>query len=230
MNKIYIIYHMIISINNKITGNYMNNPSMSELINFYFQKHRDYHADAFMCGRITMEESFIDKKLNLSSYQNKQISRNDYIARKHSFYAVSIDTHGKLAWQDCFIHDEDPGYNDAHIIEVLCENVDDAYLAYLQDKKISYIFCGKEKLDLQLMLQKLNNYFDIKTLLLEGGGVLGGAFIKENLIDELSFVVAPFIEDNDGIDAFNNQKHNTIEYKLKQTQLLDNGLWMRYTK
>ena len=54
--------------------------------------------------------------------------------------------YGKLGWTTSKIVDEDPGYGNAHIIEVLCEDASDAYLAYLQSIGVSYIFAGKEDL------------------------------------------------------------------------------------
>lgn len=89
------------------------------------------------------------------------------------------------------IEDEDPGYGDAHIIEVLCEDASDAYLAYLRSIGVSYLFAGTREMNLQQALSKLKGLFGIQTLMLEGGSILNGAFQREEVIDELSLVVAP---------------------------------------
>lgn len=123
-----------------------------------------------------------------------QIQREDHIADKNAaFFAVAFDRYGKLGWTTSKIVDEDPGYGNAHIIEVLCEDASDAYLAYLQSIGVSYIFAGKEDLNLPLALDKLYRLFRIQKLLLEGGSVINGVFARENMIDELSLVLVPTV-------------------------------------
>lgn len=41
---------------------------------------------------------------------------------------------------------------------------------------VSYIFAGKNDIDIKLALNKLYSIFGIKKLLLEGGSVINGAF------------------------------------------------------
>lgn len=61
-------------------------------------------------------------------------------------------------------------------VEVLCETVSDEYLAYLQDIGVSYIFAGKDQLNVMLAVEKLSKLFGIKKLMLEGGSIINGAF------------------------------------------------------
>ena len=60
------------------------------------------------------------------------------------------------------IEDDDPGYDRAHIIEVLCEDAKDEYLAWLRSVGISYIFAGQKEMDLSLALSKLYSLFNIR--------------------------------------------------------------------
>ena len=71
---------------------------------------------------------------------------------------------------------------------ILTENVSNQYLNTLRTLNISYLFVGKEEIDLRLALEKLYNLFSIKKLLLQGGGITNTYFIKDDLIDELSLV------------------------------------------
>jgi hypothetical protein len=80
-----------------------------------------------------------------------------------------MDTHGSVAWKTNTIFDDDPGYDNCHIIEILSEDVTDAYIGYLRERNISYIFAGKNCIDIPLALEKLYALFDIEDLLLEGG-------------------------------------------------------------
>ncbi len=84
----------------------------------------------------------------------------------------------------------------------------------MQSKNISYVFAGKEQLDLPLAMQKL---------LLEGGGIIGGAFAKENLIDEISFVCAPVIQGNSGQPAFADCVTVLPQFSTFKTEPLENG-------
>lgn len=53
--------------------------------------------------------------------------------------------------------------------------------------------------DLPLALQILGKTFGLKTLLLEGGGRINGAFLKAGLIDEISLLVYPGIDGLAGV-------------------------------
>ena len=224
---------MLISIDGKITGGYMNTDMASALCEEYYRINREYKADAFACGRITMEGSFTQGvKPDLTPYEGVRFPREDYIAKQHGYYAVSIDPHGRLGWYGSEIKDEDPGYDDAHIIEVLTDDIQEEYLAFLRDKGISYIFCGKEKIDVKLMNEKLVKFFGIKKLMLEGGGLTDSLFLDADCIDEMSLVVVPLIDvDKDGIDLFAGKSCNVQEYALKSCEKLTaNGLWLNYVK
>ena len=134
----------------------MNTDIASTLCEEYYRINREYKADAFVCGRITMEGSFTQgKKPDLSTYCGAKLPHDDFVAKYHGYYAVSIDPHGRLGWYGSEIVDEDTGYNNAHIIEVLTDNIADEYLCFLKEKGISYIFCGKDKIDIEVMNEKL---------------------------------------------------------------------------
>lgn len=232
MDKPYTILHMLISIDGKITGDYLSSNVGEELCQEYYRINREYKADAYLCGRITMEGSFTGGKIpDLSPYKNAKIPRQDFVAKKSDFYAVSIDPSGKLGWYGSEILDEDSGYNNAHIIEVLTDKVSCEYLAFLQDKGISYIFCGQNEISVELLKVKLYNLFGIKTLLVEGGGLTDSLFLNANALDELSLVLVPMVDGSKGIDLFANKKCNLTSFNLKTVQKLkSNGLWLNYTK
>ena len=250
MARPYIIYHMTLSIDGKITGDFLTTSLCESAVEFYYKKHREFRglefdssrnavgknrAKAFICGRVTMQGSFTGFDLpDLSKYKDKKFDRDDFIANPNAdFYAVAVDTKGKLNWKDNTIFDDDPGYDKCHVVEILCENVSDEYPAFLRDKEISYIFAGKSELDLQTALEKLKNSFGIDKLLLEGGGIIGGKFAKENAIDELSFITAPVIEGGKAqsvfADIFNSD--TVRDFKPVETETDGQGcVWVRYIR
>jgi 2,5-diamino-6-(ribosylamino)-4(3H)-pyrimidinone 5'-phosphate reductase len=98
-----------------------------------------HEAQAWMCGRITMETDFASNKpLHLNNFTGIT-ERVDYIADKNATsFAIAVDKDGKLHW-------EEPAIDQDHIISVLSESVSDNYLGYLQNLGISYIFGEKKK-------------------------------------------------------------------------------------
>lgn len=237
MDRPYIICHMVTSLDGKVTGDFLGKSAYSGLIEDYYRIHREYGADGFLCGRVTMESSFPQPPAPTAVYDGPPIVREDYIAESAAFYAVAIDPQGKLWWSDRAIADTDDGYNDAHIIEVLTQSVSDVFLAHLRGKGVSYLFGGKTELDLSLVVQKLKRVFGVETLLLEGGGIVNGSFLQEGLIDEISLVVIPAAEPSEkAVPLFQTGQYQTgdiaaASFRLKEAKNLDNGgLWLTYQK
>ena len=114
-------------------------------------------------------------------------------------------------------------------MEVLCEDVEEAYLAYLQSIGVSYIFAGKSEMNLEVALKKLRSKFFINTLLLEGGSEINGAFERAGLIDELNLVQASMIADADSKPLF--EQSSLGDYILKEAKVVsDSVLHLRYLR
>lgn len=237
MDRPYIICHMVTSLDGKVTGDFLEKSKYSELIEDYYRIHREYGADGFLCGRVTMEGSFPQPPVPPEEYDGPPIAREDYIAEKAAFYAVAIDPKGKLWWSGRSISDTDEGYDGAHIIEVLTQRVPDDFLAHLRNKGVSYLFAGKTELNLPLAVQKLKKLFGIQTLLLEGGGIVNGSFLQEDLIDEISLVIIPAAEPSEkAVPLFQTGKYQSgdkapVSFRMKDAKKLDHGgLWLIYSK
>ncbi len=229
MNRPYIICHMTMSVDGKVTGEFLEMPETEPAIDVYYQINRDYHADAFACGRVTMEGSFTGGwKPDLTEFKEVRVSREDYMADSEAkYFAVAFDRRGSIGWRASRIEDDDPGYDDAHIIEVLSEDICDAYLAYLQSIRVSYIFAGVHEMSLSVALEKLKRMFGIEHLLLEGGSIINGAFLREDVVDELSLVVAPVIGAAEDKLLFDNS--SICKFELKDIKRYDNSvIWMNY--
>jgi riboflavin biosynthesis pyrimidine reductase len=235
MNKPHVICHMLTSIDGKVTGEYLNCSDIADAVEEYYRINREFSADAYACGRITMEGSFTGGWYpDLSRYEPTEFRicgcTLDCTVDDHSgFYAIAFDPKGKLGWKSRFVEDEDPGYGGAQIIEIITEQVDPRYLTYLEELQIPYIFAGETEIDVEKAIRKLNYYFDVKTLLLEGGSVLDGAFQRAGVIDELSLVSVPVVAGKDDKPLFWD---SVLEaYRLVEATPIGGGaLWMRYTK
>ena len=117
----------------------------------------------------------------------------------------------------------------AHIIEVLCESVPQACLAYLHSAGVSYIFAGKDDIDVPLALHKLRSIFGIRRLLLEGGSLLNGSFLRADVIDELSLVLLPVTGNAQDRSLFDGSV--TTFFRLEEMERLEDGAaWLRYRR
>ena len=227
---------MVTSIDGKVTGEFLSSPASAEACEIYYEINRNLKSNGFICGRVTMESSFIGGYYpDLTKFKPVKPDpvRMDFMLDKEymsGFYAVAFDTNGKLGWKSNKIIDPDgdPGYDGAQIIEVLSENVDERYLGYLEEMEIPYIFAGKDKIDVELALFKLKNIVGIDTLLLEGGSIINGAFQRANAIDEISLIVAPVVADKDDKPLFMDSA--VQDFELVGTETKDGVLVLNYLK
>lgn len=187
---------MVTSLDGKVTGGFLTSEIGLQVSEDYYEINRKLKGDAFACGRVTMESNFTAGfKSDLSAFDDADIPKEDNIAQKHHYYAVSFDRHGSVGWTDSVIHDEDEGYDDCHIIEVLSKDTPVEMLTYYRSIGVSYLFAGEHDIDIHTALCKLYGIFGIKQLILEGGSFINGAFLKADAVDELSLVVAPVTAD-----------------------------------
>ena len=212
MKRPYIICHMVTSADGKVTGDFLRSPHCERATEVYYELHRRYReqgASGFICGRVTMEESFTGGWYpDLSAYAPAKRENGPYQAywaeQSLDFYAVAFDPKGRLGWRSVCIRDDDPGYDRSHIVEVLTEQADARYLTYLRELGISYIVAGKEEIDVRSALRMLDEHRQSERWLLEGGSILNGHFLRADCVDELSLVQAPVTADADSKPLFMN--------------------------
>ena len=235
MNRPYIICHMTMSIDGKVTGNFLSKKASAAACEIYYEINRNLKSNGFICGRVTMEGSFTGGYYpDLSEYEPVIYDHGfkmDYILDDMTgFYAVAFDPKGKLGWKANKIIDPDgdPGYEGAQIIEVLTEQVDERYLGYLESMEIPYIFAGETEIDVELALFKLKNIVGCETLLLEGGSIVNGYFQRADVIDELSLVVAPVTGEKDDKPLFMDSVNS--EYELIRAENINGNAVLNYKK
>ena len=208
MNRPYVICHMVTSVDGKVTGEFLRRPECESATEIYYEINREYKeqgSGGFICGRVTMEESFTGGFYpDLSGYRPVARECGHYMncwfdkTFEANYFAIAFDPKGRLGWQSNVIEDSDSGYGGAAIIEVLTEQVDPRYLAYLEEKEISYCFAGESEIDVPLALETLSLHLKPAFYLLEGGSIINGHFLRADCVDELSLVQAPLTAGNDG--------------------------------
>jgi 2,5-diamino-6-(ribosylamino)-4(3H)-pyrimidinone 5'-phosphate reductase len=223
MHKPYVICHMLGSVDGRIKQDIW---GFKDHHKYFEETAAKIEADAWLVGRVTMQEFSSKKDFNLPG--GADIPKNNFVAEQSSTtYAVVIDPSGKCFWDTNMVSTE-------HVIEVLTEKVPGGYLEHLKSKNVSYIFGGKETLDLELVLQKLHALFGIKTLRIDGGGHVNGSFLEAGLIDEFSYVLAPVADGTIGSPTVFEAKEGYANRKATQftiksvERIYDDFLWIRY--
>lgn len=235
MKRPYIVCHMTTSIDGKVTCEFLRSKSSARASEVYYEINRDYKnngSQGFICGRVTMEESFTGGYYpDLSKYP-AVTEKTDYIPDElGDYYAVAFDPKGRLGWKSNKIvdMDGDPGYDGANIVEVVTDLVEPKYLGYLKTIGVPYIFAGKEVIDVKKALNVLYEKFGMRFLLLEGGSVINGYFLNEDCVDELSLVKSRVIGGN--LDKPLFSKANVTEFCLLGVRQYDDGvIWLNYKK
>ena len=225
--KPYVVCHMITSLDGRIVSSRWNLSEEGRAE--YENTAATYEANAWMCGRITMA-GFARGVGPAPTTSSSAIPKTDYIApHTQTSYAIALDPSGKIFWDRADITGD-------HIVTVLTEKVSSDYLALLQSWKVSYLFGGRDALDLAIVLDKLASKFDIATLLLEGGGKINGSMLRAGLIDELSLLVAPVADGSSGSPALfdvlesHTNDRPSARWKLRSMERrADDIIWLRYS-
>lgn len=224
--KPYVTCHMASSIDGRILpSRWRPQVRVGELFD---RLHAELGGQAWLIGRASGQE--FAKAEAYPVDPQEAFPREPWFARRDaSAYGVVLDAQGKIAWGRSDIGG-DP------IVVVLTEQVSDAHLAGLRSDGVSYIFAGTTSLDLRRALEILNRELGVERLLLEGGGVANGGFLRAGLVDEISLIVwpvvdgaagAPSVFDSTPADADRRAPVRAMQL-LGCEQLADGAVWLRY--
>ena len=161
-DRTYVEIHMMQTIDGKATGNFWRKPDVWAGIKDCYELVPELNTQAFALGRISMADNS-NETPNLSKYKNKgKIEHKDFVVpleKGAKYYFASYDTKGTLGFKSNVIDVKewikDGSKMLCQIIEVITDQVSNEYLHYCQERKISYIFAGKNKIDIKTSLVKL---------------------------------------------------------------------------
>src|SRR5215475_8783472 len=225
--KPYVICHMNMSIDGRIWGSRWR-PTENRMAGLFERIHEQLGNGSWLIGRVTGSE--YAKAQSYPTQTAETYLRESWFARRDAAaYGIALDARGKIAWGRSDIGG-DP------IVAVLTEKASDAHLAGLRGDGISYIFAGRDKLDLAMALDILNRELGIDRLLLEGGGKSNGSFLRAGLIDEISLAVCPVVDGARGgphvFDSNNDESEARAPLtgmSLISSEVLEGGaVWLRY--
>jgi 2,5-diamino-6-(ribosylamino)-4(3H)-pyrimidinone 5'-phosphate reductase len=222
-----VICHMVTSIDGRIVTSGW--PDIGEGRREYERVHVSYAADAWMCGRVTMEPfaGAVRAPGEIAREAPPGAIREDFTApHEATTFAIAIDPSGRLAWKSSEIDGD-------HVVAVLTSRVSDDYLEFLQERGVSYFFAGEREIDFAQALEKLTSRLGINTVMLEGGGKINGSLLSADLVDEISVLVAPVADGTMGapslFDVAAASSAGARKLELQGVERRDGGLvWLRY--
>lgn len=236
MNRPYIICHMLQSIDGRISGQFFHDENTQNLSSIYKEMSNQFTADGIIYGSVTAKEIFTygnPKQIHTDSKQN--IEKEDFIVEnENKEWIVVFDPQGTLNWKEQSLNN--PRLIGKNVVVILLNNVSMGYLDHLKELGISYILGGETKVDLHYVMDILYTKCKIKKLLLQGGGILNGSFVNENLVDEISLIIAPDVSaSNKAVLCFETSSYSKqdiwSQYIITDTKILScSGVWLHYKK
>lgn len=162
--------------------------------NLYLQKNMEQNADAWIVGRVSVQELAYPNTLDFPNEPAPQNFETFVSDRKTKKAVVVFDSKGITDFTNNTIMEDE-------VIVVLGKTVSDKYLSLLKEHNISYLFAGEDGYDLHQAIKILNKDFGLNTFTLVSGATINGAFLKARLIDELLLQLYPGIDGLSGISS-----------------------------
>lgn len=222
MKKPYIICHMMSSLDGRMdcamTGKLAG-------VDEYYKTLEDLHAPTTLSGRATAQLELAEPG-EFHCKQQAPLGAEAFSKKTDAEgYAVVVDTKGILLWKDAAL-------DGAPLLIVTSEQVGKEYLSYLDEKQISWIACGKDRIDLVRACEILAEEFGVSRMAVVGGGHINGSFLDAGLLDEVSLLIGPGIDGRGGMPAvFDGLSldREPVALTLKHVASYDDGaVWLRY--
>lgn len=218
----YIICHMIASVDGRIDCD------MTEQIeggNEYYEALEALDCPSMLMGRVTMQMHYALPDGFVATDPAPIGHEAFHIARKTQAYCIGIDTHGSLQWGES-------EFDGQALLVITDEGCPKAYHNRLTEQGISWIATGSNGIDLSKAMEILRREFGVERLAVTGGGHINGAFLAAELLDEVSFMVAPGIDGRKGMasvfDGIANPNRPATQLRLQDVKQMGETVWMRY--
>ena len=222
MKKPYIICHMMTSVDGRIDC-----AMTSKLagVDDYYATLAELNAPTTLSGRVTAQtEMSLDGVFSADTHTPV---KNDCISKKADAdgYEIVVDTKGTLLWPD----DSD---SEKPLLIITSRAVSKEYLDYLDERNISWIVSGEDRIDLKNAVSVLAEEFGVERMAVVGGPTINTAFLEAGLLDEFSMLIGPGVDGRgvmpsvfDGLEL----NHDVIPLKLYDVAKFDSGaVWIRY--
>lgn len=222
MKKPYIVCHMMTSVDGRIDC------SMTEQlpgVEDYYTTLAELNLPTTVSGRVTAElemaEPGVFRAKNTAPFGREGFSRQADAAG----YEIVADTKGRLLWPDA------AGMEKPYLI-LTSEQVTEEYLRYLDGRHISWIACGRDRIDLARAVEILAAEFHVERMGIVGGAAINTAFLDAGLLDEISILVGAGIDGRGCMASVFDSlgpEHPLIRLKLTDVRRFESdAVWLRY--
>jgi len=214
-------------LNERWTEPYDGTPATA-LLQVYASIGRDLDTDAWMFGKNTLRAIF-PYKWSIDGHTISSDYPAVFIGERHSERIFIVaDPEADIYFTSSVLRGD-------NILVIVGRNATEEYLTHLREKRISYLIVN-DATDLREGLEAVEREFGIRSVSVQGGGILNGALLADGLIDELSLVVYPGIDGLSGIPSIFEYMGGATEYPAQgqRLQLLSASqreygvMWMRY--
>ena len=223
MKRPYVISHMMTSVDGRIDCAMTEHlPGVQE----YYDTLDELEAPTRVSGKVTAQ---LEMSLpgEFHGEHAEPIAKEVFSKKKKAEgYEIVVDTCGTLLWEDS---DEE----ERPLLILMSEKASQEYLEYLDGRHISWITCGKERVDLKRACEILVEEFGVERMAVVGGGHINAGFLTEELLDEVSILIGSGIDGRGGMAAVFDglpEERPVTPLKLSQVKPCKSGaVWLRYT-
>lgn len=228
-----VILHILSDLSGKIDGPMFSNLAIAPASKAYGEIRKKLNCQGVVYGLTTMAEGYCDGLSQVQRGPDLEVFEDHQAETTTESFIVSLDPQGTLFFEKGELVRKNRA--SAHVIQVLTGAVSQNYLDELQEHGVSWIYAGKTAIDLPLVVHKLEKDWGITRLMVAGGGICDWAFARENLLDELSIVLAPIASaDETSASVFRSMDKSedlSVAYTLKEAEIQEGGaLWLHYAK
>lgn len=193
--------------------------------NEYYEALESLACPSMLMGRVTMQMHYALAEPFIAADTTPIGCEAFHIARKAAAYCVGVDTHGILQWGES-------EFDGQALLVITDEQCPKAYHDRLTEQGISWIATGKNGINLARAMELLAEKFGVERLAVTGGGHINGAFLEAELLDEVSFMVAPGIDGRGGMaavfDGIADKNRPATQLYLQSVKQMGETVWMRY--
>lgn len=197
-----LICHMISSVDGRLYPARWGKPQAAVPVTEVYETTAvRFNADGWIVGRTTMadyDDGVREEAPAALRAASDPAPEPFVLDRGGRLVALAVDLKGRLHFSHAVLPTGE------QLAVVLSPKVGEAHLAHLREAGISYVFAGEGGTDAERLgsaLKAIEAELGVKTLLLEGGGIINGAFLKAGLIDEISVLVYPGLDALHGVSS-----------------------------
>lgn len=159
--------------------------AQADVMSCYAAAARRLDTDAWTFGKATLRELMPARYMSLTKCHPKPGAFYRGHLKSDRLFIV-VDPDADIRYSGDTVRGD-------NIIVALGTNATTDYLAMLENLGISYVVTERPT-DLRRAMELVGELFSVKSVSLQGGGIIDGAMLAAGLIDELSLLIYPGID------------------------------------